>query len=62
MFSTGQVIFAALFCVAFTVAIVISYRKDIKRYRRNYSGVAWVMASFVTFILLLFFIKYALKT
>ena len=61
MFSTGQLIFAALFVVIFIVIISLSYKKDKKLHNRNYKGVAWVLISFVTFIIFLFLIKHFLK-
>ncbi len=61
MFSTGQIIFAALFFVAFVVIISLSYRKDKKLHKKNYKGVFWILISFITFIIILFIIKYFLK-
>ncbi|MEY8021283.1 hypothetical protein AB8P51_10650 [Muriicola sp. SD30] len=61
MFSTGQLIFAALFVVFFTVVIVFSYRKDKKLHNKNYKGVKWVGIVFILFIIFLFTIKYLLK-
>lgn len=61
MFSTGQLIFAALFVLFFTVVIVFSYRKDKKLHNKNYRGVKWVGIVFILFIILLFTIKYLLK-
>nr|WP_297786134.1 hypothetical protein [uncultured Allomuricauda sp.] len=61
MFSTGQIIFAALFFIAFIVIISLSYRKDKKLHKKNYKGVIWILISFITFIIILFLIKYFLK-
>jgi len=61
MFSTGQIIFAALFFIAFVVIISLSYRKDKKLHKKNYKGVIWILISFITFIIILFLIKYFLK-
>jgi len=61
MFSTGQLIFAALFLVVFTIIIVISYKKDKKLHNKNYQGVKWVGIFFVIFLLLLLTIKQFLK-
>ncbi|MCR9225924.1 MAG: hypothetical protein NXH90_00685 [Flavobacteriaceae bacterium] len=61
MFTTGQVIFAALFFIVFVAIIASSYRKDKKLHKKNYKGVIWILASFITFILILFLIKYFLK-
>ncbi|WP_373516241.1 hypothetical protein [Pricia sp.] len=62
MFSTGQIIFALLFAIGFTVIIVFSYKKDKKLHIKNYKGVQWVAMAFIAFILTLFLIKYMLKT
>ena len=61
MFSTGQIIFAALFVVAFAFLVIVSYKKDRKLHLKNYQGVKWVAIIFVIFILILFSIKYFLK-
>ncbi|MER3376266.1 MAG: hypothetical protein RIM83_16625 [Allomuricauda sp.] len=61
MFSTGQLIFAALFLIVFIAIISFSYRKDKKLHKKNYKGVIWVLVSFVTFVIFLFLIKYFLK-
>ena len=61
MFSTGQVIFAALFFIVFVVIIALSYRTDKKLHKKNYRGVIWILVSFISFIIILFLIKYFLK-
>ncbi|MDF0715923.1 hypothetical protein PY092_07175 [Muricauda sp. 334s03] len=61
MFSTGQIIFAALFFIAFVAIISFSYRKDKKLHKKNYKGVIWILVSFISFIIILFIIKYFLK-
>lgn len=61
MFSTGQWIFAALFLIAFTIIMVISYRKDIKLHQLFYKGSYKVLIAFILFILLLFIIKVTMK-
>lgn len=61
MFSSGQIIFAVLFAIAFIAIIVISYKKDWKLHQKNYKGVKWVGIFFILFLLILFFIKYFLK-
>ncbi len=61
MFSTGQLIFTTLFVVIFVVVIVSMYRKDKALHLKNYKGVKWVLLSFITFVIVLFFIKYFLK-
>ncbi|MFD1095178.1 hypothetical protein [Salegentibacter chungangensis] len=57
MFSTGQLIFAALFFVAFVTIIVFSYRKDTRLHKKYYKGSVYVLVGFIAFILLLFLIK-----
>ncbi len=61
MFTTGQLIFAVLFIIVFTVAIIFTYRKDKKLHSKNYTGVKWVGIFFVIFIIILFFIKFFIK-
>ncbi|GAA4644646.1 hypothetical protein GCM10023115_26060 [Pontixanthobacter gangjinensis] len=57
MFSTGQLIFAAFFVVAFIIVMIFSYRKDIKLHKKYYRGSVYVLVGFIIFILLLFLIK-----
>lgn len=38
MFSKGQLIFAGLFVIAFTIAMIWSYRKDIKIHKKYYKN------------------------
>ncbi|MDO6738395.1 hypothetical protein [Wenyingzhuangia sp. 2_MG-2023] len=40
MFSTGQWYFAIFFVVAFTIAMIWSYRKDLKRHKIHYKNTA----------------------
>ncbi|MDC6386520.1 hypothetical protein D2V93_05465 [Flagellimonas taeanensis] len=61
MFSTGQLIFAAFFFIAFVIVIILSYRKDKKLHKKNYRGVVQILISFITFIIILFLIKHFLK-
>jgi cytochrome bd-type quinol oxidase subunit 1 len=61
MFSTGQLIFAILFFIAFVIVIIFSYKKDKKLHKKNYKGSVWILVSFAIFILLLFLIKHFLK-
>ncbi|MCP9198371.1 hypothetical protein MKO06_00515 [Gramella sp. GC03-9] len=57
MFSTGQLIFAGFFVVAFIIVMIFSYRKDIRLHRKYYKGSLYVLIGFIVFILLLFLIK-----
>lgn len=61
MFSTGQLIFAVLFFIAFVIVIIYSYRKDIALHKKYYSGSIYVLAGFIIFLLLLFFLKEYLR-
>ncbi len=61
MFSTGQLIFAALFFVVFVGVIIISYRKDLKLHRKYYKGTIYILLSFIAFIVLLYVLKTVLK-
>ena len=61
MFSTGQNYFAIFFIIAFTIIITYVYRRDLKELKLQYKGVYWILFAFLTFILLLFLIKFILK-
>ncbi|AYN68790.1 hypothetical protein D1013_16080 [Euzebyella marina] len=61
MFSTGQIIFASLFAIAFAIVVILSYKKDKKLHSKNYKGVKWIALGFAVFVGLLFFIKFFLK-
>lgn len=61
MFTTGQLIFAVFFIIAFSIVLVFSYKKDKNLHRKNYKGVKWVGIVFVVFVILLFGLKYFLK-
>ena len=61
MFSNGQILFAVLFTLVFSIFIVQSYKKDKKLHSKNYKGVQWVGIIFLVFLLVLFCIKHFLK-
>ena len=61
MFTTGQLIFAALFFIVFASFIFLSYKKDKKLHAKNYKGVKWIGFLFIIFIITLFIIKEYLK-
>jgi len=61
MFTTGQLIFAIIFFVAFVVVIFFSYRKDLRLHKKYYKGTLYILAGFILFVLLLFVIKSFLK-
>jgi Mn2+/Fe2+ NRAMP family transporter len=61
MFSTGQLIFAALFAVGFIIVIFFSYKKDKNLHLKNYKGVKWIVLTFAIFLAFLFIVKHFLK-
>ncbi|MFO8148460.1 MAG: hypothetical protein ACQEWG_14435 [Bacteroidota bacterium] len=61
MFSTGQLIFAALFFLTFVIVIIYSYRKDLALHKKYYKGSLFVLAGFIVFVMILFVIKAYLK-
>jgi len=61
MFSTGQLIFALLFVIAFVFLMIFSYRKDKRLHKKHYKGSFWILIGFLVFVALLLFIKTALK-
>ena len=61
MFSTGQIIFAAVIFVVFVVIIAYSYRRDIKLHRKYYKGTIYILLAFILFMALLFVLKTQLR-
>lgn len=61
MFSTGQWVFAGLFLIAFVIATIFSYRKDILIHQKFYKGSYKVLIAFLVFIAMLFVIKIFFK-
>lgn len=61
MFSTGQLIFAAVFFLVFVVSAVWVYRRDKSLHKMHYKGVYKVLIGFLLFIAFLFVIKGFLK-
>jgi cytochrome bd-type quinol oxidase subunit 1 len=61
MFTTGQLIFAALFFVAFVIAAYFAYGKDKALHQKEYKGSYKILLAFLVFIALLFVIKLTLK-
>ncbi len=61
MFSTGQLVFAILFFVAFVTVLIFSYRKDKNLHKKYYKGSFWILIGFIVFVLLLLAIKTYLK-
>lgn len=61
MLSTGQIIFAICFFVAFVIIMVVSYRRDRKLHQKQYKGTIWILVGFVIFVLLLLAVKLYLR-
>jgi len=57
MLSTGQIIFAICFFVAFVILMIFSYRKDKKLHQKQYKGSIWILVGFIVFVLLLLAVK-----
>ncbi len=57
MFSQGQLLFALCFFIAFVIAMIFSYRKDIKTHKLFYKGNYKILIGFFIFIAILFLIK-----
>jgi len=57
MFSTGQLVFALFFVVAFTSIIILMYLKDAKGHKIHYSGSYKILIGFILAIVALFLIK-----
>lgn len=58
MFTKGQLIFGILFAIAFTLVLIVMYRKDLKLHKRYYKGTIWVLIAFLSFILMIASIKF----
>jgi hypothetical protein len=54
-------IFAGCFFVAFVIAMVIAYRKDLKMHKIFYEGNYKILIGFIVFIGILFMIKIFFK-
>ena len=57
MFTTGQLIFAGLFIVAFIIAMIYAYGKDKELHNKFYKGNYKILLGFFGFIIILFLIK-----
>tara|TARA_X000001036_G_C20371930_1_gene680887 strand:+ start:484 stop:687 length:204 start_codon:yes stop_codon:yes gene_type:complete len=56
--SQGQVIFAIIFAISFTIIVIIAYKKDARLHNRHYKGSLWVLLAFISFIAIIATIKY----
>ncbi len=53
MLSTGQIIFAVCFFIAFVAIMIVSYRRDKKLHKKQYKGSIWILVGFLVFFSLL---------
>ncbi len=61
MFSTGQLIFAVCFFIAFVTLMIYSYQKDKKLHKKEFKGSFKILIGFVIFVLALLAAKIYLK-
>lgn len=61
MFTTGQLVFAVLFFIAFIFILIYSYRGDKKIHKKQYKGTLWILLGFIGFIVFLLVVKTFLK-
>ncbi|RDI06987.1 hypothetical protein DEU42_11386 [Flavobacterium sp. AG291] len=61
MFTTGQLVFAVLFFIAFVITMVVMYRKDLITHKKYYKGTYKILLGFLSFIAILFILKIFLK-
>ena len=61
MFTTGQLIFAICFVIAFVIIMIFAYRRDKKLHKKHYRGSLWILVGFLVFVGLLLLAKWLLK-
>ncbi|MDI9258123.1 MULTISPECIES: hypothetical protein [Flavobacterium] len=61
MFTTGQWVFAALFFIAFVIAMYFAYGRDKSLHQKMYKGSYKILIGFFVFVGLLFVIKFYIK-
>jgi hypothetical protein len=54
MFTTGRIIFAIIFIIAFVIFMVISYKKDSKNHQVYYKDAAIKVAIYGTIAIIIF--------
>ncbi|WP_461532322.1 hypothetical protein [Sinomicrobium sp.] len=57
MFTTGQLIFALFFLIAFVSVMFISYKKDKKLHLKQYRGSSKILIAFILFLAILLLLK-----
>jgi len=60
MFSKGQLIFAGLFIIAFTILMIWSYRKDLKIHKKYYKNTFIVVIAVFLIIAIFTLITFSL--
>lgn len=61
-FTTGRIVFASLFVIAFVIMMIYSYKKDAKNNQKHYqNGALYVAIGIVATIGLLFLSKFLIK-
>lgn len=61
MFTTGQLIFAICFVIAFAIVMIFAYKRDKKLHKKHYRGSLWILVGFLVFVGLLLMAKWLLK-
>ncbi len=62
MFTTGRIVFASLFVIAFVILMYFSYKKDAKNNKKHYqNGALYVAVGIAVVIALLFLSKLLTK-
>lgn len=60
MFSKGQLIFAGFFVIAFSIAMIWSYRKDIKVHKKHYKNTFLVIIGMFLIVAIFALITFSL--
>lgn len=57
MFTTGRIIFASLFVIAFIILMFLSYKKDAKNNKKYYQNAAIYVAIGIAVVIALLFLS-----
>ncbi len=57
MFTKGQLIFAIIFVIIFSIVIIKSYIIDKRFLKNTYKGVRWILLGFIIFFSILVILK-----